>query len=174
MGKATLSGPLMVGTNKDGAVGTNNLGTSLLAQKMFFVTPALAVSTTDADGQTTTTYLGQPAVAWNATAGANATTISVQLPANVAIHDIVIDQSLVTTGTNATLAFTAGISAAGVEYVASTDIKTTVRLIPTYTAAHLIAMRNIGTNTSFFAQINTPTNPVTAGVTSVTVLYMQR
>ena len=170
MSKTTFSGPVSAGTIKDGAKGTNNCGTILLAQKVFFVTPVLAVATTDADGQTTTTYLGQPAVAWAATAAA--ATISVQLPANVMIHDIVIDQSLVTTGGTA-INLTAGISAAGVEYVASTDIKTTVRLIPTYTAAHLIAMRTVGTNTSFFVQITPTVTAVTAGVTSVTVLYAQ-
>jgi hypothetical protein len=170
MSKTTFSGPVSAGTIKDGAKGTNNLGTMLLAQKVFVVTPALLTTTTDADGQTTSTYLGQPAVAWAATAAA--ATISVQLPANAAIHDFVIDQSLVTTGGTA-INLTAGVSAAGVEYIASTDIKATVRLIPTYTAAHLIAMRNISTNTSVFVQITPTATAVTAGVVSVTVLYSQ-
>jgi len=170
MAKTTFSGPVAAGTIKDGAKGTNNLGTMLLAQKVFFVTPALLTTTTDADGQTTSTYLGQPAVAFAATAAA--VSVSVQLPANAMIHDIVIDQSLVTTGGTA-INLACGITAGGVEYVATTDIKTTVRLIPTYTAAHLIAMRSIGTNTSFFAQITPTATAVTAGVTSVTVLYAQ-
>jgi len=170
MGKATLSGPLFVGTQKDGAMSVNNLGNVVLAQRVAFVTPALLTTTTDADGQTTSTYLGMPAVAWAATAAA--VTESVNLPANASIVDFIIDQSLVTTGGTA-INLTAGISAAGVEYIASTDIKTTVRLRPTYTAAHLIAMRTIGTNTTVYVQITPTATAVTAGVTIVTVQYVQ-
>jgi len=170
MGKSTLSGPLHVGTIKDGAMATNNLGTVVLSQKVAFVTPALAVSSTDADGQTVTSYLGMPAVAWAATAVA--ATISVNLPANASILDFVIDQSLVTTGGTA-INLTSGISAAGVEYIASTDIKTTVRLRPTYTAAHLIAMRTIGANTAVYVQITPTVTAATAGVTIVTIQYTQ-
>lgn len=171
MGKSTLSGPLFVGTNKSGAKGVNNLGETVLSQKVAFVTPALAVSMTDADGQTTTSYLGMPAVAWAATAAA--VTNSVNIPANASILDFIIDQSLVTTGGTA-INLTAGISAAGVEYIASTDIKTTVRLRPTYTAAHLIAMRDIGANTTVYVQITPTATAVTAGVTIVTIQYVQR
>ena len=170
MAKTTFSGPVAIGTLKDGAKGANNLGTVVLAQQVAFVTPALLTTTTDADGQTTSTYLGMPAVAWLATAAA--ATISVQVPANASILDFIIDQSLVTTGGTA-INLTAGITAAGVEYIASTDIKTTVRLRPTYTAAHLIAMRTVGTNTSVFVQITPTATAVTAGVTIVTIQYTQ-
>jgi len=171
MAKTTFSGPVKVGTIKDGADGINNTGDVVLAQQVAFVTPSLLTTTTDADGQTSSTYLGLPAVAWAATAAA--ATISVQLPANASILDFIIDQSLVTTGGTA-INLTAGISAAGVEYIASTDIKTTVRLRPTYTAAHLIAMRTIGTNTSVFVQITPTATAVTAGVTIVTIQYVQQ
>lgn len=170
MAKTTFTGPVFAGTIKDGAMGANNLGNVVLDQRVAFVTPALLTTTTDADGQTTSTYLGMPAVAWNA--GIAASTISVQLPANASILDFIIDQSLVTTG-GTVVNLTAGISAAGVEYIAATDIKVTVRLRPTYTAAHLIAMRTIGNNTGAFVQITPTVSAVTAGVTIVTIQYTQ-
>lgn len=158
MSKTTFSGPLNVGVPGDSPLAQ---GTVTLAQKMYFVPTASIVNGL---------YNGEPAVAWAATAAA--ATASVTLPANANIVDIIIDQPVVTTGGTA-VNLTAGISAAGVEYVASTDVKATVRLRPTLTAAHLLAMSNIGASTAFYAQVTPTASAVTAGVLSVTVLYTQ-
>jgi hypothetical protein len=57
--------------------------------------------------------------------------------------------------------------------MASTDVKATVRLRPTFTAAHLTAMANVGTNTTFYVQVTPTVSAVTAGVLSMTVVYAQ-
>jgi len=158
MAKTTFSGPLKIGT-----AGNDPLvqGTVLIAQKVYFVPSASIVNGL---------YNGFPAVAWAATAAA--ATASVTLPANATIHDFVIDQPTVTTGGTA-INLTSGISAAGVEYIASTDVKATTRLRPTFTAAHLTSMANIGANTSVFVRVTPTVSAVTAGVLSVTIVYAQ-
>ena len=168
MGKSTFSGPLKVGTNKVGS-GANQGGATLM-QKVYFVPTASITASIDEDGTTLATYNGYPAVAWAATAAA--ATASFNLPANANIVDIIIDQPVVTTGGTA-INLTSGISAAGVEYVASTDVKATVRLRPTFTAAHLIAMATVGTNAATYVQVTPTASAVTAGVLSVTFLYTQ-
>lgn len=168
MAKTSFSGPIKVGTIKSGTGA--NAGTPTLAQKVYFVPTASIVNSVGEDGTTLATYNGSPAVAWAATAAA--ATASFGIPANASIVDIIIDQPVVTTGGTA-INLTSGISAAGVEYVASTDVKATVRLRPTYTAAHLIAMANIGANNSVFVQVTPTVAAVTAGVLSVTFLYTQ-
>lgn len=169
MGKTVFNGPLQSGDIR-GNTATNNVGSVVLEQQVVFCPAASITTVTDADGQTSSRYNGIEATAWAATAAA--ATAQLQLPANSTIIDIIIDQSVVTTGGTA-INLTAGITAAGVEYVASTDIKTTVRLRPTYTAAHLIAMQNITTNTNFFVQITPTASAITAGITTVTVQYAQ-
>jgi len=158
MSKTTFSGPLNVGV-----AGNDPLvqGTVTVAQKVYFV-PTASI--------TNGLYNGEPAVAWAATAAA--ATASVVLPANANIVDFIVDQPVVTTGGTA-VNLTSGISAAGVEYIASTDVKATVRLRPTFTAAHLLAMSNIGANTSVYVQVTPTVSAVTAGVLSVTILYTQ-
>jgi hypothetical protein len=168
MAKTTHSGPVLVGTNKIGSGA--NLGDIVLTQKVYFVPTASITTATDQDGTTTTTYNGSPATAWAATAAA--ATASMNLPANATILDIVIDQPTVTTGGTA-INMTMGISAAGVEYMASTDVKATVRLRPTFTATHLTNMANISTNTAFYVQVTPTATAVTAGILSATIQYVQ-
>lgn len=168
MAKASFSGPIKVGTIKSGT--GVNAGTPTLMQKVYFVPTASITNSIGEDGTTLATYNGYPAVAWAATAAA--ATASFGIPANANIVDIVIDQPVVTTGGTA-INLTSGISAAGVEYVASTDVKATARLRPTFTAAQLIAMANVGANTSVFVQVTPTASAVTAGVLSVTFLYTQ-
>lgn len=172
MAKSTFSGPVRCGDVPKGTL--NNLGNVVLEQQVVFCPSASIASVTDADGVTESRYNGIAATAWAATAAA--ATAQLQLPANSTIIDIIVDQSVVTTGGTA-INLTAGISAAGVEYVPVTDIKTTVRArlgagISTV-AANLIAMQNITTNTNLFVQITPTATAITAGITTVTVLYAQ-
>lgn len=168
MALTTFSGPIRVGTIKNGSLA--NLGDNVLSQQVVFVPTASITTVIDADGQSSSQYNGIPATAWAATAAA--ATASINLPANSSILDIIIDQSVVTTGGTAINA-TAGISAAGVEYMPLVDLKTTVRLRPTFVAANLIAMQNITTNTVFYFQIVPTATAVTAGIITVTVVYVQ-
>jgi len=158
MSKSTFSGPLNVGVPGNDPL---TQGTVTVMQKVYFVPSASVVNGL---------YNGEPAVAWAATAAA--ATASVTLPANANIVDLIIDQPVVTTGGTA-INLTSGISAAGVEYIATTDVKATVRLRPTFTAAHLLAMSNIAANTSVFVQVTPTVSAVTVGVLSVTILYTQ-
>jgi hypothetical protein len=168
MAKTTFSGPVRCGDARWGV--SNNLGNVVLEQQVVFCPTASIVAVTDADGQVENRYNGIAATAWAATAAA--ATASFSLPANSTIIDIIIDQSVVTTGGTAINA-TAGISAAGVEYMPLVDLKTAVRLRPTFVAANLIAMQNITTNTTFYFQIVPTATAVTAGIITVTVLYTQ-
>lgn len=168
MAKATFSGPVQYGTVKTGSL--NNLGDNVLSQQIVFAPTASITTVTDADGQSSSQYNGIPAFAWAATAAA--ATGSFNLPANASIVDIIIDQTVVTTGGTAINA-TAGISAAGVEYMPLVDLKTAVRVRPTFVAANLIAMQNITTNTVFYFQVVPTATAITAGILEVTVLYVQ-
>lgn len=168
MAKTTFAGPVRCGDVRYGT--TNNLGNTVLEQQVVFCPTASIAAVTDADGNTENRYNGIAATAWAATAAA--ATAQLQLPANSTIIDIIIDQSVVTTGGTA-INLTAGITAAGTEYVGTVDIKTSVRLRPTFIAANLIAMQNITTNTNFFVQITPTATAVTAGITTVTVVYAQ-
>lgn len=172
MSKTTFSGPVRCGDVRWGTA--NNLGNVVLEQQVVFCPTASIANVTDVDGVTEARYNGIAATAWAATAAA--ATAQMQLPANSTIIDIIIDQSVVTTGGTA-INTSVGISAAGVEYVPLTDIKTTVRArigagISTV-AANLIAMQNITTNTNLFVQITPTASAITAGITTVTVLYTQ-
>ena len=168
MATTRFSGPMLVGSVKEGSA--VNTGDVLLTQKVYFVPTASITQVTDADGQTVGTYNNYPAFAWAATAAA--ATASLNLPVGANIVDLIIDQPVATTGGTA-INMTAGISAAGVEYMASTDVKAAVRLRPTFTAAQLIAMANVGTNTVFYTQVTPTSTAVTAGVLSMTVVYTQ-
>lgn len=70
--------------------------------------------------------------------------------------------------TSATL--TVGSASAGTQYAGAVDAKTAGRVRPTFTAAQLAAMDDIGANTSVYATITSVGQP-TAGSVRVTVLY---
>lgn len=168
MAKTTFRGPVQVGPIKEGALSA--LGDIVLSQQIVFVPTASITVVTDADGQNVSQYNGIPAFAWAATAAA--VTGSFNLPPNASILDIVIDQSVLTTGGTAINA-TAGVSAAGLEYMPLVDLKAAVRLRPAFIAANLIAMQNTTTNNVFYFQIVPTISAVTAGIIGVTVTYIQ-
>ena len=93
------------------------------------------------------------------------------LPANAQIVDIIADVlTAFNSGTSATL--TVGTAAAGSQYAGSIDAKTAGRTYPTYSAAQLAAMDNIGSNTSVVATV-TPDGATSAGQVRVTLQYVQ-
>lgn len=70
--------------------------------------------------------------------------------------------------TSATL--TVGSASAGTQYAGAVDVKTAGRVRPTFTAAQLAAMDDIGSNVSVYATITSDGQP-SAGSVRVTVLY---
>lgn len=100
------------------------------------------------------------------------------LPASAQLLSIIIDKIVnlaVGGGTATTLPVTVGTAAAGTQYVTAVDMFSTARAASTYTVAQLLAMSNIGTNTSLVVTVD-PNGTVltTQAVIQVTILYSQR
>lgn len=94
------------------------------------------------------------------------------LPAGAQIVNIVCDVlTAYNSATSATL--TVGTAAAGTQYASGVNAKTAGRTTPTFTAAQLTAMSNIGNNTSVVATVTSVGQP-TAGQVRVTIQYVQR
>lgn len=94
------------------------------------------------------------------------------LPAGAQIVNIVCDVlTAYNSATSATL--TIGTAAAGTQYASGVNAKTAGRTTPTFTAAQLTAMSNIGNNTSVVATVTSVGQP-TAGQVRVTIQYVQR
>lgn len=91
------------------------------------------------------------------------------LPMEGQLVDIVVDVlTAFDSLTSATL--TVGSASAGTQYAGAVDAKTAGRVRPTFTAAQLAAMDDIGVNTSVYATITSVGQP-TAGSARVTLLY---
>jgi hypothetical protein len=90
------------------------------------------------------------------------------------IEDIIIDVPTAIVGPTAAN-LTMGVSAAGTEYVSSTNLMTgpVVRVRPTFTNAQLLAMMNVTTNVVVYAQLTGTVSNFTAGVVLITVKYVQ-
>lgn len=94
------------------------------------------------------------------------------LPAGSQIINIVCDVlTAYNSATSATL--TIGTAAAGTQYASGVNAKTAGRTTPTFTAAQLTAMSNIGSTTSVVATVTSVGQP-TAGQVRVTIQYVQR
>lgn len=105
----------------------------------------------------------------NGTADVSAT---FYLPANARICEFYIDTTVAwNSGTSD--AITVGTAAAGTQYVSSGSVAATGRLAITHTAAQLLAMSNISTNTTLVATVTTTGTAATTGTTVVTVVYVQ-
>jgi hypothetical protein len=96
---------------------------------------------------------------------------TIVLPPNSQILDFLCDSTVAWTATTASL--TIGTAAGGAQYVTGFDVKTVTRG-PTaaFTAAQLLAMSNITTNTSVFIRVAS-TGANATGTTTVTVRYIQ-
>lgn len=107
--------------------------------------------------------------------GTNAVSATMTLPPNSTIIDIIMDNTTVwNSATSAVL--TVGTVAAGTTYVTSVNVKAaagrTVVAGASPTGPQLLAMQNIGTNTSVVATV-TPVGATSAGTTTVTLEYVQ-
>lgn len=102
-------------------------------------------------------------------ATAAAVDATVTLPKNSKIIAIYVDTTVAWTATGA-VTFTAGTASAGTQYITSIDLKTVTRGAPTLTAAQLLAMSDIGTNTSLVLTATTASGANATGTTLVTVL----
>lgn len=103
--------------------------------------------------------------------GVAADDASVTLPAGAEIVDIILDTVVAHTATTYTM--DVGVTAGGTEYVTALNIKAAGRFRPTFTAAQLTAMDDIGSNTVVYFQSNAGT-PSTTGTTRAKVLYRMR
>ena len=170
MAKTTFSGPVQVGTLKEGSL--NNIGSVILSQEVVFTIPASITTVIDADGQSSSLYNGADATAF--AAATVAATASFNLPASSDIVDIIIDVPTAIVGPTAAN-LTLGVTAAGTDYVSSTNLMTgpVVRVRPTFTNAQLLAMMNVTTNTVVYAQLTGTVANFTAGAVYITVLYTQ-
>ncbi len=107
-----------------------------------------------------------------------ATSATLTLPASSQIIDIFADMVVneaVGGGTATAIAMTIGTVAAGTQYVSSTDVFAGGRAALTFTAAQLLAMSDIGSNTSVVITLDpNGTIVTTQGVVRLTVVYAQK
>ena len=111
-------------------------------------------------------------------AAGTATSATLTLPASSQIislfADMVVDEA-VGGGTATAIAMTIGTAAAGTQYVSSTDVFAGGRAALTFTAAQLLAMSDIGNNTSVVITLDpNGTISTTQGVIRLTVVYAQK
>lgn len=102
---------------------------------------------------------------------------TITLPANAQIVDYYVDGVVVPVvggGTATTCPVTVGTAAAGAQYMTSTDMIAGGRSTATKTVAQLLAMSNIGSNTSVVITVDpNGTVSTTQGVFRLTVVYAQ-
>lgn len=143
MSQTTWSGPLASGDINAGKTGGPNIGLAVLSQTVL--------------------------IDFNATLVQNGT---VNLPFGSQIVDINVDVlTQYNSATSATLSV--GTSSAATTYASGVNVKTGVRVIPTFTAAQLAAMDDIGNNGTVVATVTSVGQP-TAGQVRVTYLYVQK
>jgi hypothetical protein len=111
-------------------------------------------------------------------AAGTATSATLTLPASSQIisffADMVVNEA-VGGGTATAIAMTIGTAAAGTQYVSSTDVFAGGRIALTFTAAQLLAMSDIGSNTSVVVTLDPDgTISTTQGVIRLTVVYAQK
>ena len=142
MAQTTFSGPLASGDINAGKTGGPNLGFAVLSQTVL--------------------------IDFDATLVQNAT---VYLPFGSQILNIVVDVlTQYNSATSATL--TVGTASAGTTYASGVNAKTAARTTPTFTAAQLTSMANIGNTGPVVATVTSVGQP-TAGQVRVTYLYVQ-
>lgn len=142
MAQTTFSGPLASGDINAGKTGGPNLGFAVLTQTVL--------------------------LNFDATLVQNAT---VNLPFGSQILNIVVDVlTQYNSATSATL--TVGTASAGTTYASGVNAKTAARTTPTFTAAQLASMANIGSTGPVVATVTSVGQP-TAGQVRVTYLYVQ-
>jgi hypothetical protein len=111
-------------------------------------------------------------------AAGTAVTGSVTIPASAQILSFHLDQTVdeVVGGGSATaINATIGTAAAGTQYLSATNVIAGGRASLSYTAAQLLAMQNVGSNTGvYFTIAPNGTISTTQGTYVLTVLYAQK
>ena len=111
-------------------------------------------------------------------AAGTAVTSSVTIPASSQILNFFIDQVVdeaVGGGTATAINATIGTAAAGTQYVSATNVFAGGRASLTFTAAQLLAMSDVSTNTGvYFTIAPNGTISTTQGVYRFTVVYAQK
>lgn len=111
-------------------------------------------------------------------AAGTAVSASVTLPASSQILNFFVDQvvdEVVGGGTATAVNATIGTAAAGTQYLSSTNVISGGRAALTFTAAQLLAMADIGANTSVYLTVApNGTISTTQGVYRFTVVYAQK
>ena len=142
MAQTDFTGPLASGDRLPGDPQGANVGLAVLSQTML--------------------------INFNATLVQSGT---INLPVNSQIVNIVCDVlTAYNSATSTTL--TVGTAAAGTQYASGVNARTAGRTIPTFTAAQLAAMANIGATTTVVATATSVGQP-TAGQVRVTINYVQ-
>ena len=96
---------------------------------------------------------------------------TVYLPYDSQIVDIIVDVlTQYNSATSATVSV--GTASGGTQYASGVNAKTGIRVLPTFTAAQLAAMDDIGTNGTVVATVTSVGQP-TAGQVRVTYCYVQ-
>ncbi len=121
--------------------------------------------------------VSQTTTVTTASAG-TATSATLTLPASSQIIDFFVDMiqdEVVGGGTATQIAMTIGTTAAGTQYVSSTNIFAGGRAALTFTAAQLAAMDDIGNNTSVVITVDpNGTISTTQAIVRLTVVYAQK
>jgi hypothetical protein len=111
-------------------------------------------------------------------AAGTAVSATLTLPASSQIINIFVDMvrdEVVGAGTATTLPITVGTAAAGTQYVSSTDLFAGGRAAASFTTAQLLAMSDIGTNTSVVLTADpNGTISTTQAIIRLTVVYAQK
>lgn len=142
MSQTTFSGPLITGDRPAGYTGGPNLGYVVLTQTMLINRDATLVQSA-----------------------------TMNLPYNSQITNIFCDVlTQYDSATSATL--TVGTAAAGTTYASGVNVKTGVRVTPTFTAAQLAALASTGSTGPVVATVTSVGQP-TVGQVRVTVQYVQ-
>jgi len=142
MSQTTWSGPLASGDINAGKAGGPNIGLAVLSQTVL--------------------------IDFDATLVQNGT---VYLPFGSQIVNVIVDVlTQYDSATSATVSV--GTASGGTQYASGVNAKTGVRVLPTFTAAQLAAMDNIGTNGTVVATVTSVGQP-TVGQVRVTYLYVQ-
>lgn len=111
-------------------------------------------------------------------AAGTAVSASITLPASSQIIQFLVDQvvdEVIGGGTATLINATIGTAAAGTQYVSATNVVAGGRAALTFTAAQLLAMSDIGSNTTlYFTIAPNGTISTTQGVYRLTVAYAQK
>ena len=119
--------------------------------------------------QTTTVTTAAAGTATSATLTLHASSQIISFFADMVVNEAVGG------GTATAIAMTVGTAAAGTQYVSSTDVFAGGRIALTFTAAQLLAMSDIGSNTSVVVTLDPDgTISTTQGVIRLTVVYAQK